>query len=239
MLLPIMDLCQLPYYVHLKGLQLTEIRARDGRNVSIKELADALVLSLNVEPPFARLIVRSTLLMGSLITNTTTDDHRFDLSDVNIHGPDEHDSSLGRYDIKVGDNIHVSPVRVANFLKDTHPVEARYVDTTSLARSRIRVEAESKAVGSPPIAPFVPVAGAAEAGFILMVIGTPGPSGDPTDRPARKDKVFTWMTQERFPFELGWTRSETVLTMAGTHRPLMQKVADLRLEMLNGTFTGS
>jgi hypothetical protein len=223
----------------LKAVRLTKVRARDGKNVSITELTDALVNSLNLERPFSRLIVRSTLLMGSLITNTTTDDYRFDLSDVNIHGSDEHDASLGRYDIKVGDNIHVSPVRVADALRDTRPVEALYIDTASLARTRIRVEAESKEVGSPPLTPFIPVAGAAEAGFILMVIGTPGPSGEPADRPARKDKVWTWMTEERFPFELGWSRSETLLTMAGTHGPLMQKVTDLRAEMLNGTFTGS
>jgi hypothetical protein len=216
---------------------LTEVRSRDGKNVSIKEMTDALVTSLNLEQPFARLIVRSTLLMGSLIANTTRDDYRFNLSDVNIHGSDEHDASLGRYDIKVGDNIHVSPVRVANALRDTRPVEAQYIDTTSLARTRIRVEAESKAVGSPPLVPFIPVAGAAEAGFILMVIGTPGPSGDPADRPARKDKVWAWMTEERFPFELGWSRSKTLLTMAGTHGPLMQKVMNLRADMLNGTFT--
>jgi hypothetical protein len=95
---------------------LTEVRARDGQNISIKEVMDTLVTSLNLEQPFTRLIVRSTPLRGRLIANMTTDDYRFKLSDVNIHGSDDHNASLSRYNIKVRDNIHVSPVRVANAL---------------------------------------------------------------------------------------------------------------------------
>jgi hypothetical protein len=125
----------------------------------------------------------------------------------------------------------VQPSLVAKLLADSG---TDFLTTTSLGKSRVRREKESREAGSPPLSDrFVGVA-TGEAGLLLLVAG----EGDGEARQAMKDLTKTWLIEERFPIEYGYRRSEVPLTMEFL-ASITAPIAAERAKILNGTTTAS
>ena len=73
--------------LHLQG-----IIARDGRNISFKDMTGKLESTFNFAPTFSTYVPRYMARILGRSYNTG----RFDLSDINVHNGIEHDASLVR-----------------------------------------------------------------------------------------------------------------------------------------------
>jgi hypothetical protein len=179
-------------------------RPHDGRNVTVQQFGKALAEGLNVDSSLGTLPARVlTLALGR---------GTLDLEDLNTPGILQHIASLSRNDVTPTEaNIAQVPARISALLDDS-PTE--YLDVTSLAKSRVRVEKLSAPQRIPPQQEAVALG---EAGLLLMMMKDgPVPSvfSMPSVQPwkAPKDRVKVWLTEERLPEELGWTRSERTLS---------------------------
>jgi hypothetical protein len=125
-----------------------------------------------------------------------------DLEALNAHGATEHVASLTRDDFTshtAVDTIHLDPVRLTALLADS---ATDSINVKSLAKSRLRVEDLSPV---PMAEKFVQQA-LGEAALIVMIMHD-GPLSSVTDYStleAPKDRVYTWLSEERLPTELGW-----------------------------------
>ncbi|KAI0034800.1 Cloroperoxidase [Vararia minispora EC-137] len=70
------------------------IIARDGRNISFKELSEKIIKSYNFSPTFCLFVPR---YIAHILGRSYTND-RFDLADIDVHNGIEHDASLFRDD---------------------------------------------------------------------------------------------------------------------------------------------
>jgi hypothetical protein len=204
-------------------------RPRDGKNIGIADLNSAQIIALNLNSSTAEAVTTAMLTNRGLITNTSADANiRIALADLNLNNVTEHDASLTRFDAKVGDNINVNPERVQQVLQDS---PSSTINVLSLVRSRIRVENLTRTDGSPPLSSLAVQLGIKEAALLLLAVGEP--SGNTGDRPAPKDRAAVWLTQERFPFELGWKRSDTIVN---SFPQLVSSITAIRDGMLEGSF---
>jgi hypothetical protein len=116
---------------------------------------------------------------------------------------------------------------VARLLADS---DTDYVTTTSLGKSRVRREKESRGVGSPPLSDLFVGVATGEAGLLLLILG----QGEGAGRQAPKDVAKAWLLQERFPVEKGYRRSEVPLTSEFV-APISAAIGAERSRLLNGT----
>lgn len=135
----------------------------------------------------------------------------FSLADLNTHGILEHVASLSREDQTViSKSAKVSPLRVATLLADS---DTEFITPKSIAKTRTRVEALSaptKLNVQETVLAYI------EASLLLMFMNDgPLPSAG-TNPPgsaykAPKNRVRAFLTEERFPTELGWKVSERTI----------------------------
>ncbi|KAI9170634.1 putative sterigmatocystin biosynthesis peroxidase stcC [Paramyrothecium foliicola] len=175
--------------------------AHDGRGITIDDIAGGLFDAIHFDREGAKGLAQAAF---SLIGNPP----RIDLEDLNTPGATEHNASLTREDHASGDSLHLSPERLQALLADS---EEDYIDITSLAKGRIRVEALS-----PPLFGFVKKVSQSEGGSAIMVMSerpVPGKGElkDYREVRASKARMAVWLSDERLPVELGWQRPQSPL----------------------------
>jgi hypothetical protein len=137
----------------------------------------------------------------------------FNLYDLNAPDILQHIASLTRDDY-TSQNPHIQPNlhRIENLFADS---PSSHINIDSIAKSRLRVQAESH-----PNMLSKPRFDAAlfEAAMVLVMMSENVP--DATSNPplsayqAPKDRLRTWFEQERFPVELGWQPSKRPIKLA-------------------------
>jgi hypothetical protein len=190
---------------------------RDGRQISIAQFDQSIVDSINFEPNFAHAITMAMLGKLGVTTNDTEQNAalRIDLEQTNVHDKTEHDASVTRLDLSQGDNKNVQLTLVQDFLDDTVPFAYGYLNTSSVGRTRVRREKESLALGNPPLADKFFQGAQGEAGLILTTMddnSSPITSQNADYRRAPKERVRSWLVNERFPTEQGFRRPSRVIT---------------------------
>jgi hypothetical protein len=177
---------------------------RDGLSISKQQFNDAQVEALNMTPDFA---IKTTNAMVAKLGSPKNMSATFSLADFAAHDFTEHDASLTRIDQLQGDVIDVQPSLVLLLVEDS---TTGWLNTASIGRSRARREAESRAIGSPPLSEAFTAFAQLESSFIPLVFGL----GDlASTRSAPSEQVKVWLNEERFPSELGYVRSPKPLTI--------------------------
>jgi Peroxidase, family 2 len=179
---------------------------RDGRNITKDEFNNAQVAALNFHPDLAS---GTTNAMVAKLGSPKNSSAAFDLEDFASHSYTEHDASLTRLDILQGSVVDVNPGLVLKLLDDS---SLPWLNTSSVGRSRARREAESKAIGSPPLSDAFTHFAQLESSFILLVFGVGGDQNSIDKIGAPKDRLKEFLNEERFPINKGWQKSETVVT---------------------------
>ncbi|KAF2416442.1 Cloroperoxidase, partial [Tothia fuscella] len=185
---------------------------RNGRQISIAQFDQSIIDSINFHPDFAHAITMAMLgKLGVLVNNTEQDASlRLDLEQTNVHDKTEHDASISRFDLSQGNNKNVQTELVQDLLDDTLPMAYNYLNTSSVGRTRVRRERESLKLGNPPL-PSIFFSGAqGEAGLLLTVMSdgsSPITSQNADFRRAPKERIKSWLVNERFPTEQGFKRS--------------------------------
>jgi len=185
---------------------------RDGQNVSLGRLVTGLRQSLNLAPD-------ATLLVGlkALETSTTGRWLTFHLDDLARHGVIEHDGSLSRNDAHSGDNHSFDPQAWATVTRHFAGGgggggggggETVSIETAAAAR-KARVEAAAATNPAFEMDEAAVRFSLIETCLYLYVFGR-GVEGE-----ARTEWVRVLFEQERLPFQEGFARSPSMLTIAG------------------------
>lgn len=116
-------------------------RPRNGKDITIPQVEEALMTSLHQDKALASSIARP-------LRQIVRKDGTFDLVDMRRHNVIEHDASLTRLDARQGDNYTFQPAMLQAMLNDAQggPVTVR-----SLAKSYNRRKRERKADGGQPL----------------------------------------------------------------------------------------
>ncbi|KAE9994812.1 hypothetical protein EG327_000025 [Venturia inaequalis] len=183
---------------------------RDGRNLSMSDFNNVLSTVVNFGDDF----IQSTFtppqfrLLGILADNQTHTDTTIDLETLNLHNRNEHDASMSRLDRIQGDTIQVQPDLVEKILCDTVPEDYSYFNASSIGRTRVRRENESRAASGEPSENMTIIPGVVEGALALLFIGE-GLGEDADNMFMRKESLREWMVFERIPKE--FRRSERVI----------------------------
>lgn len=182
------------------------------------DFGNAVVEALNTVPEYG------TVPANMFIKGWGSD--RFDLADLNTPGILQHIGSLSRDDVTDSQpNINAVPGRIDALLDDSPGSD--HVDAASIAKSRLRVEALSKPKklsGHDQLLAYV------ESSLVLMMMrdgAVPSALRFPSSKTwtAPKERVRVWLSEDRLPEELGWTRSERQL-QARDLFPIMKAIFD-------------
>ncbi|KAF5345130.1 hypothetical protein D9757_013871 [Collybiopsis confluens] len=136
---------------------------------------------------------------GGLLTTDAQDS--FSLSDLVLHGTLEHDVSLSRNDLALGDNLHFNATVFAT-LNDSNPGFDFYNATSAGQVLEQRLEQDK--IVNPNLINTVKefAVREIESAFYLSTMG------NVTTGVAPKKFVQVLFTEERLPLEEGWTPSE-------------------------------
>lgn len=165
--------------------------------------ADAVTAALNVDPRFG-IVPAEAFIKGS-------GKEYFDLEHLNQPGVLQHPASLTRDDLNAEwSNAKPDAGRVTALLGDS---ETDHLSVKSMAKTRLRVEALSKPTS---LTLKEHALGYIEGSLVLMMMTeNPVPSAFSFSSSkvwaAPKDRVSTWLIEERLPEELGWKRSERLI----------------------------
>lgn len=179
-------------------------RPHSGRNLTATLIENAFTNFLNVEAGFAAAVKEFTNAWGHDV---------FNLHDLNAPDILQHIASLTRDDY-TSENPHVKPNvrRIESLFADS---PSPHINVDSIAKSRLRVQAESH----PNMLSKARFDAALfEAAMVLVMMSDDVP--DATSNPplaayqAPKDRLRTWFEQERFPVELGWQPSKRGIKLA-------------------------
>ncbi|KAJ3753779.1 Peroxidase, family 2-domain-containing protein [Lentinula raphanica] len=168
---------------------------RNGSNITIPIVLNAINDGFNFRPIN---ILRIAAKLGLL---TTDAEDNFSLEELALHGTLEHDASMSRNDLALGDNIHFNET-VFTTLANSNP-GVDYYNVTSAAQVLEQRLAEDKIV-NPTLINTVKEfeVRVIESGFYLSVMG------NVTTGVAPKNFVQILFREERLPLEEGWKRSE-------------------------------
>lgn len=198
--------------------QFLKSSPHDGKNLSAADFGNAVVEALNTVPDYG------TVPANMFIKGWGSD--RFDLADLNTPGILQHIGSLTRDDVTDTEpNIEAVPERIAALLDDSPGSD--HIDAASIARSRLRVEALSK---PKTLSSQDQLLAYVESSLVLMMMRD-GPVPPALTFPsaktwtAPKERVRVWLSEERLPEELGWTRSERQLKARDLF-PIMKAIFD-------------
>ncbi|KAH8120936.1 hypothetical protein ACSS6W_009720 [Trichoderma asperelloides] len=176
----------------------------NGRNLTDAMIENAFTKFLNVEAGFAAAVKEFTHAFGNNV---------FNLDDLNAPDILQHIASLTRDDYTSHDP-HIRPnlYRIESLFDDS---PSAHIDIDSIAKSRLRVQAESH---PHTLSKARFDAALFEAAMVLVMMLDHAP--DATSNPplsayrAPKDRLRTWFEQERFPIELGWQPSKRPIMLA-------------------------
>ncbi|KAJ6598218.1 Peroxidase, family 2-domain-containing protein [Mycena vulgaris] len=179
---------------------------RNGRNISIPMILDAAMDGFNFGPDTIIQAAKLGLLSGNAPTT-------LDLDALKLHNLIEHDASLSRNDVALGDNLHFNETIFVT-LANANP-SADYYNATSAAEVQNARLAMSLATNPNITNTFKELAvRTVESGFYLSVMG------DPLTGVAPKKFVQIFFREERLPIAEGWSRPKTTVT-ADTLEPII------------------
>ncbi|KLU85627.1 hypothetical protein MAPG_04649 [Magnaporthiopsis poae ATCC 64411] len=174
---------------------------RDGRNVSMEQLIAGFKEGTNLDPAATQLVAK--VGMGA---STTGNNDTINLSDFDNHnGFIEHDGSLSRNDLALGDNH--------SFNKTIFAQTASFWTTDKItiaqqAKARLARIATAKATNPKFSMTEQQVKGSLlENALILMLFGD-GLNGN-----ADKKQVISWFETEKIPYELGFKKPANPITV--------------------------
>ncbi|KAJ8081132.1 hypothetical protein PM082_017974 [Marasmius tenuissimus] len=196
---------------------------RDGRNISVPMIIEASLSKLANEPsvpsslvidPISHLPTEGYNMESDIPTTagkigllTSHEAQTMSLHDIALHGNIEHDASLSREDIAIGDHIRFNETTFSTLL-NSNPGSDVY-NTTSAGRVMHARLADSLS-RNPNVTntDFQQGTRAGESGFYLSVMG------DPITGDAPKKFVQIFFREERLPIEEGWKRPTTPINGA-------------------------
>ncbi|KAF9060229.1 Peroxidase, family 2-domain-containing protein [Rhodocollybia butyracea] len=167
---------------------------RNGSNITIPIALGAIQEGFNLHLSIMPLVAKLGLL-------TTDNTDNFALKELALHGTLEHDASLSRNDLAIGDNIHFNAT-VFSTLNNSNP-GVDYYNATSAAQVLQQRLTEDSLI-NPNLTNTIKefTIRIIESGFYLSVIG------NVTTGVAPKDFIRIFFSQERLPLEEGWHRSD-------------------------------
>ncbi|KAK5994468.1 Peroxidase stcC-like protein [Cladobotryum mycophilum] len=166
----------------------------NGLNISAPMIADAFTKALNVDPTLAQSAVLFADNFGKDVFTLE------DLYDPNII---QHVASITRDD----DSERIDLLRIEAFMADS---SSSSVTVDSIAKTRLRLNAESAPRN---FSNLQTTASLSEAGMILMFLTNDPPAANAplSEFQGPKDRLWTFLTQERFPIEFGWRPSKRTI----------------------------
>ncbi|KAK1233471.1 hypothetical protein PQX77_003367 [Marasmius sp. AFHP31] len=173
---------------------------RDGRNISVPMLIEASAKGYNMGSDIP-------LFAGKLALLTSREAQTMSLQDISLHGNIEHDASISREDIALGDHISFSE-EIFSTLLNSNPGSDVYNTTSAGQVMHARLADSISRNPNVTNTDFQQGARAAESGFYLSVMG------DPITGEAPKKFVQIFFREERLPIEEGWKRSSTPINFA-------------------------
>ncbi|KAJ7704120.1 Cloroperoxidase [Mycena rosella] len=175
---------------------------RTGKNITIPMILKAAVDGFNVGSDSILPGAKLGLLSGNAPIT-------LDLDALKLHNLIEHDASISRNDLALGDNLHFNET-VFSTLANANP-GVDYYNATSAGQVQYARLADSVA-RNPNITNTLKefVTRSAESALYLSVMG------DPLTAVAPKKFVQIFFREERLPIAEGWTRPKTLITLATT-----------------------
>ncbi|KAK5995406.1 Chloroperoxidase-like protein [Cladobotryum mycophilum] len=168
----------------------------NGRNISVEQFGEAVQAATNLEALFGSGTAR-------IFANGWGHDV-FDLEDLHTPGLLQHVSSLTRDDSKPGAMKPVpNPNRIARMFADS---PSKYVTIDTVATTRIRDEKASLPATMNESQTKASLLEGALVATLMMEGPIPAAATMPKKEQffAPKDRVKVWLSEERFPTELGW-----------------------------------
>ncbi|KAF9260270.1 Cloroperoxidase [Marasmius fiardii PR-910] len=174
---------------------------RNGRNISIPMILQAGHEGYHIEPSILTIAAKVGLLTSPSDQPTT-----FSLEDIKAHGVIEHDASLSRQDIALGDNVHFNET-IFSTLVNSNPRSDVYNTTSAGQVLQARLADSLKNNPNVTNTDLTDVIRGAESAFYLSVMG------DPIQGVAPKKFVQIFFREERLPIEEGWKRTNISITL--------------------------
>ncbi|THU87946.1 Cloroperoxidase, partial [Dendrothele bispora CBS 962.96] len=182
----------------LNTLANHEFLPRDGRGLNVSVILDASLSDTNTVNRGIQYTTRSPYSSGLL---TSHDPSTFTLNDIKLYilNTIEHDASLSREDLALGDNVHFNETTFSTLANSN--LEFDFYDTTS-AGQVMQIRLADSVARNPNIThtqkEFFLRSG--ESGLYLSVMG------DPLTGKAPKEFVQIFFREERLPITEGWHR---------------------------------
>ncbi|KAI6362063.1 hypothetical protein MCOR25_006298 [Pyricularia grisea] len=171
---------------------------RSGLNIDMATLKQGFTDGVNLAPDATEFAGNKALTAG--------DGTRFNLDELKKHHILEHDGSLSRQDIALGNNLVLNQTIWSKTLQDFPNDQISLSDS---ARARKHRHADAKAANSQYDLPLnEQLISFIESALYQSVFG------QGTDGGARKDWIRTLFEQERLPFEQGWSRATSPISTA-------------------------
>ncbi|KAI9148920.1 Chloroperoxidase [Paramyrothecium foliicola] len=175
---------------------------RDGRNITVPDLGNAINAALNWSTELGTFPgSRALALLGVSV---------IDLEDLSDRPTGlEHVASLSRAD----DSDKILPSRVLRVFEDSS--DPKFITPKSLGASRKRLQD-----ASPPLTATVQNVAMGESALLIMMsaLNTVPASTDAgvdyANFKGRKDLAYVLLTQHRLPYELGWKPSSRLVALA-------------------------
>ncbi|KAK7472206.1 hypothetical protein VKT23_000328 [Stygiomarasmius scandens] len=168
---------------------------RDGKGLNVSVVLDAALEGFNIQPE----VLTAAAKLGLLTSN---DPLSFTLDDLKVHGVIEHDTSLSRQDIALGDNLHFNE-EIFSTLANANPGKDFY-DVNSAGEVMFQ-RLQQDIVANPNITNTAKIA-AMRSGESALYLST---MGDASTGKAPKNFVQILFREERLPVAEGWQRSST------------------------------
>ncbi|TLD19905.1 hypothetical protein PspLS_09614 [Pyricularia sp. CBS 133598] len=185
---------------------------RNGQNIDMDTLKQAFTAGVNLAPDATEFAGKKALTAG--------DGTRFNLDQLKKHHILEHDGSLSRQDIALGNNLVLDQTIWSQTLKDFPNDQISLQDSATARKHR---HAAAKAANPQYTLPFnEQMISFIESALYQSVFGKGADGG------ARKDWIRTLFEKEQLPFELGWTRATSPISTP-TVLLLTSKIAALSI----------
>ncbi|KAG7088824.1 hypothetical protein E1B28_012780 [Marasmius oreades] len=182
---------------------------RDGRNISISTILKAGYEGYHIEAEILTLAAKVGLLTSDQPTT-------FALNDLKAHGVIEHDASLSRQDVALGDNVRFNET-IFSTLANSNPGSDVYNITSAGQVQHARLADSLKNNPNVTNTDTTLFIRSAESAFYLSVMG------DPVQGVAPKNFVQIFFREERLPIEEGWKRSSVPINIA-TVSPMLDLI---------------
>ncbi|ESK88999.1 hypothetical protein Moror_13158 [Moniliophthora roreri MCA 2997] len=175
---------------------------RDGKNITIPAMLDAVEEVFNVAPEVVQLFAKLSVTCSKQFST-------FDLGGTALHGCIEHDASISRSDFNSasGDNLSFNET-LYNTLASKNPGEEFYDISVAGQVMKERLE-NSLATNNKTVNTIKEITfRSTEAALYLTVMGR----GDPKSAQASKRFVDTIFREDRLPIAEGWKKAEVKIT---------------------------